>query len=124
MRIQKKLRRQYLPRESRIYLRKIVVLAMIANRNFLKKGYIFDRDINSTITTVKLKGGLHLRSISKALEMKYSTLSRMNLHIKQQVLPFDVKDYDVNIPYSKLAIYNKNKNKIKNESFQLHSKKR
>ena len=117
LRIQKKLRRQYLPRESRIYLRKIVVLAMIANRNFLKKGYIFDRDINSTITTVKLKGGLHLRSISKALEMKYSSLSRMNLHIKQQVLPFDVKDYDVNIPYSKLAIYNKNKNKIKNESF-------
>jgi membrane-bound lytic murein transglycosylase D len=124
LKIQEKLDRQYLPRESRIYLRKIVVLAMIANRNFLKKGYIFDRDINSTITTVKLKGGLHLRSISKVLNMKYSTLSKMNLHIKQQILPFDVKSYDVNIPYSKLGIYSKNKNKIKNESFVIYRVKK
>lgn len=124
LRIQKKLDRQYLPRESRIYLRKIVVLAMIANRNFLKKGYIFDRDINSTITTVKLKGGLHLRSIAKVLKMEYSTLSKMNLHIKQQLLPFDVKSYDVNIPYSKLGIYSKNKNKIKNESFTIYRVKK
>lgn len=124
LKIQDKLDRQYLPKESRIYLRKIVVLAMIANRNFLKKGYIFDRDINSTLTTIKVKGGLHLRSISNVLNMKYNSLSRMNRHIKQQIVPFDVKSYDVNIPYSKLGIYNRNKNKIKNDSFVIYKVKK
>ncbi|MAD42564.1 MAG: hypothetical protein CL623_09260 [Arcobacter sp.] len=124
LKIQEKLDRQYLPRESRSYLRKIVVLAMIANRNFLKKGYIFDRDINATITTVKVKGGLHLRSISKVLNMKYNTLAKMNIHIKQKIVPFDVKRYDVNIPYSKLGIYNKNKNRIKNDSFVIYRVKK
>jgi membrane-bound lytic murein transglycosylase D len=124
LKIQDNLDRQYLPRESRSYLRKIVVLAMISNRNFLKKGYIFDRDINATITTVRVRGGLHLRSISKALNMKYNTLVKMNIHIKQQILPFDIKYYDVNIPYSKLGIYNKNKNKIKNDSFIIYKVKK
>ena len=122
LKIQKNLDRQYLPRESRSYLRKIVVLAMIANRNFLKKGYIFDRDINTTITTIKVKGGLHLRSISNALKMNHNDLAKMNLHIKQQIVPFDVKSYDVNIPYSKLGIYNKNK--IKNNSFVIYRVKK
>lgn len=124
LKIQEKLDRQYLPRESRSYLRKIVVLSMIANRNFLKKGYIFDRDINATITSVKVKGGLHLRSISKVLNMNYNTLAKMNIHIKQEIVPFDVKRYDVNIPYSKLGIYNKNKNKIKNDSFVIYRVKK
>ncbi|MBU3013625.1 LysM peptidoglycan-binding domain-containing protein [Poseidonibacter lekithochrous] len=124
LKIQEKVDRQYLPSESRSYLRKIVILAMIANRNFLKKGYIFDRDINATITTVKVKGGLHLRSISKVLNMKHNTLAKMNIHIKQEIVPFDVKRYDLNIPYSKLGIYNKNKNKIKNDSFVIYRVKK
>ena len=120
LKIQKNLDRQYIPSESRAYLKKIVVLSMIANRNFLKKGYIFDRDINSTLTTVKVKGGLHLRNIASILKMKFSSLSKMNMHIKQYITPSDVKKYDVNIPYSKLAIYNKNKNKIVNNTFKIY----
>ncbi|WP_122892887.1 lytic transglycosylase domain-containing protein [Arcobacter peruensis] len=122
--IQSNLDRQYLPRESRAYLRKIVVLSMIANRNFLKKGYIFDRDINATLTTVKAKGGLHLRSIASVLNMKFSTLAKMNLHIKQYIIPSDVKKYDINIPYLKLERYNKNKNKIRSDSYVIYRVKK
>jgi len=122
--VQSNLDRQYLPRESRAYLRKIVVLSMIANRNFLKKGYIFDRDINSTLTTVKAKGGLHLRSIASVLNMKFSTLAKMNLHIKQYIIPSDVKKYDINIPYLKLERYNKNKNKIRSDSYVIYRVKK
>lgn len=124
LKIQEKLERQYLPAESRAYLRKIVVLSMIANRNFLKKGYIFDRDLESTLTTVKVNGGLHLRSIASILKMKFDTLSKMNMHIKQYIVPADVKKYDINIPYSKLSIFNKNKNKIKNDSFVIYRVKK
>lgn len=122
--VQSNLDRQYLPRESRAYLRKIVVLSMIANRNFLKKGYIFDRDINSTLTTVKAKGGLHLRSIASVLNMKFSILAKMNLHIKQYIIPSDVKKYDINIPYLKLERYNKNKNKIRSDSYVIYRVKK
>ena len=120
LKVQKNSRRQYIPRESRAYLRKIVVLSMVANRNFLKKGYIFDRDINSTLTTISVKGGLHLKNISNILKMNFNTLSKMNLHIKQKIIPSDVKKYDLNIPYSKLALYNKNKNKINNDTFIVY----
>ena len=118
--IQTNVKRQYLPRESRAYLRKIVVLSMVANRNFLKKGYIFNRDINSTLTTVKVKGGLHLRNIANVIDMDFKSLSNMNLHIKQDIIPANTKNYDLNIPYSKLEIYNKNKNKIKNDTFAIY----
>ncbi|MGB1227548.1 MAG: transglycosylase SLT domain-containing protein [Poseidonibacter sp.] len=124
LKVQKNLDRQYLPGESRAYLRKIVVLSMIANRNFLKKGYIYDRDINSTLTTVKAKGGLHLRSIANVLEMDFNKLAQMNLHIKQYIIPSDMKKYDINIPYLKLERYNKNKNKIRNDSFVIYHVKK
>ncbi len=124
LKVQKKLRRQYLPKESRAYLRKIVVLSMIANRNFLKKGYIYDRDINSTLTSVKAKGGLHLRAIASSIDMKFNDLYKMNMHIKQHIIPIDVKEYDVNIPYSKLAIFNSKKNRIKNNSFVIYRVKK
>jgi len=120
IRIQSKINRQYLPKESRIYLRKILVLAMVANEKVFQKSNIFIRRIDSSLTTIRVKGGIHLRSLSKVMNMKFSELTEINKHIKQYILPIDATYYDVNIPYKKLKLYNRNKNKIKNNSFVVH----
>lgn len=120
IRIQDKIDRQYLPKESRIYLRKILALAMVSNEKVFQKSNIFIRRMDSSLTTIRVKGGIHLRSLSKIINMKFSELTKLNRHIKQYILPIDVKYYDVNIPYKKLKLYNRNKNKIKNNTFIVH----
>ena len=120
IRIQEKIDRQYLARESRVYLRNILALSFVANKNVFQKSNIFIRKMDKSLTTVKVKGGLHLRSLSSILNMKFSDLTKINRHIKQYILPIDVKYYDVNIPYSKLKLYNRNKNKMKNNYFVIH----
>jgi membrane-bound lytic murein transglycosylase D len=120
IRIQEKIKRQYLPKESRIYLRKILTLAFVANKSVFQKSNVFIRNMNQSLTTVKVKGGFHLRSLSSILKMKFSELIKINRHITQYILPIDVKYYDVNIPYSKLKLYNTHKNKMKNNYFVVH----
>ena len=120
IRIQSKIKRQYLPKESRNYLRKILALAMIANQRVFQKSNIFIRKMDSSLTTISVKGGIHLRSLSKVMDMNFLELTKINRHIKQYILPIDVKHYDVNIPYKKLKLYNYNKNKIQNNSFAIH----
>ncbi len=120
IRIQSKIDRQYLPRESRIYLRKILALAMVANERTFQKSNIFIRKMDSSLTTIKVKGGIHLRSLSKIINMKFSELTAINRHVTQYILPVDVKYYDVNIPYKKLKLYHRNKNKINNNTFVVH----
>ena len=120
IRIQSRIDRQYLPKESRIYLRKILALAMIANERVFQKSNIFIRKMDLSLTTIRVKGGLHLRSLSTIMNIKFSELTKLNRHIKQYILPIDSKYYEVNIPYKKLRIYNKNKDKINNNSFIVH----
>ena len=66
--------------------------------------------MNKSLTTVKVKGGLHLKTLSSILKMDIKDLIKINRHIKKNILPKDVKYYDVNIPFTKLRLYNLYKN--------------
>ena len=126
--VQKKISRQYLPSESRHYLRKIISLAMMNNQGFIQNrdnSHLLNMGITaSNISTVYVKGGLHLENIASAIGMKYKDLYKLNKHIKRNIIPNTEKTYPIYIPYSRLSRFNLNKNKIKSTRYAIHLVKR
>lgn len=119
--------RQYLPRESRNYIRKIISLAMMNSQSFItnsENSHLLNIGISTTVATAPVKGGLHLRNIAKAIGMKYKDLHALNKHLKRSIIPPTDKFYTINIPYSRLVVYNQNKNQIKDTKFAVHTVKR
>ncbi len=120
---QKKVRRQYLPEESRGYIRKIISLAMMNNQSFVTENdhaHIRNIGITSPIATVSVKGGLHLKNIAKAIGMEYRDLKMLNKHIIRNVIPTYKNDYEIYIPYSRLSIFNQNKMNIEPTKYKIH----
>lgn len=125
--VQKGLDRQYLPKESRRYIRKIISLAMMNSQNFIKSNensHLLNMGISQTIATVPVKGGLHLKNVAKSMGMTYEDLLKLNKHIKQSIIPPTDKYYTINIPYSRLSRFNENRNEIQDTQFAIHIVKR
>jgi membrane-bound lytic murein transglycosylase D len=122
---QKGLRRQYIPNESRKYIRKIISLAMMNNREFLiqdDNSHLLNRGICDPIATVKVSGGIHLKDISKIIGISYKRLQGLNQHITQYIIPFNNKKdrYNIYIPYSSLTRFNANIKSIKPTNFEIY----
>jgi len=120
---QKNLRRQYLPVESRNYIRKIISLAMMNNQSFITENdnsHIRNIGVTSPIATVKVKGGLHLRNIAQAIGMEYRDLKMLNKHIVRNIIPTYEDEYHIYIPYSRLSRFNLNKINIEPTKYQIH----
>lgn len=120
---QKKVRRQYVPRESRGYIRKIISLAMMNSQSYIKtpeNSHLLNLGISTTIATIPVKGGLHLRNIAKAIDMDYKALKKLNSHIKQDIIPPTELHYTINIPYTKLSKFNEAKGDIVDTKYAIH----
>lgn len=120
---QKNLRRQYLPVESRNYIRKIISLAMMNNQSFITENdnsHIRNIGLTSPIATVSVKGGLHLKNIAKAIGMEYRDLKMLNKHIVRNIIPSYDDEYHIYIPYSRLSRFNLNKMIIAPTQYKIH----
>lgn len=127
LRVQDKVSRQYIPFESRRYIRKIISLGMMNSQSFIKveeNSHLLNMGISKTIATVPVKGGLHLKNIAKVIDMSYSELLDLNKHIKQSIIPPTEKYYAINIPYDKLTLFNKNSSLIEDTKYAIHVVKR
>jgi len=105
-------KKKYLPKESRRYIRKIIALALIgSDENYhLKRDfdYILNRGSAYSLATVKVKGGEVLDEIAKDIKIKRSILRELNAHLKYGFVPPNVKEYDIYLPYIKLADFKEN----------------
>ena len=93
--VQKKIRRQYIPNESREYIRKIISLAMMNNQSFItdkNNDHLRNFGFSSAIATVNVPGGLHMKNIADAIGMKTRDLLKLNRHIKRFIVPSNVKN--------------------------------
>lgn len=123
LREQEGLDRQYLPKESRRYIRKIISLAMMNSEDFIgaeENSHLLNMGISTTISTVNVKGGLHLKNIAKSIGMTYEELHKLNMHIKQSIIPPTKESYTINIPYSRLSTFNENVSTIEDTKFAIH----
>lgn len=119
--------RKYLPKESRIYIRKILSLAFMSkSTNFLMVDnfeHLLNRGSIYPISSVEIKGGTHLRLVADSMNISLDELKKLNKQLKQNYIPPYEKRYSINIPYSRLALFKQNfkESKIK---YLIHSVKR
>ncbi|MEA3512547.1 MAG: LysM peptidoglycan-binding domain-containing protein [Campylobacterota bacterium] len=119
--VQKAVKRQYLPEESRGYIRKIIALAMMNNSDFLIKDentHLLNRGISDPIAHIDVKGGVLLRNVAELIGLKKNKLKSLNQHIKKDILPLEHDTYRLYIPYSKLSRYNANKENLKSTQYE------
>lgn len=99
--------KKYLPKESRMYLRKVITLAMMGNdEQFLLKNeyeHILNRANAYSVSTVQVKSGESLAKVAELIEMPLEELQKLNRHIVDDTVPAEEESYAVYIPYIKLA---------------------
>ncbi len=106
LRYQKGLDRQYLPKETRKYIIKILAMSFLFNNDeFIKysNSYILNSGVTSGIEKVKVPAGTSLYYVAKLLHMDYKSLREKNLHIKNAFTP--PYKYYIYIPYRKVAYF-------------------
>ncbi|MDT8339665.1 MAG: LysM peptidoglycan-binding domain-containing protein [Sulfurimonas sp.] len=100
-------KKMYIPRESRLYIRKIVALALMGNdEQFLLKSeyeYLLNRANAYSISTVRVPRGESLKRVSKLVGIPLSELQKLNRHLKYDFAPPYLGGYDIYIPYIKLS---------------------
>ena len=105
-------KKKYIPRESRLYIRKIVALALTGNDEAYlinsEYAHLLNRANAYSIATVKLSKGERLSRLSKILDMPHSDLKKLNRQLKYDFIPPYAKQYDVYIPFIKLAEFKRN----------------
>ena len=125
--VQKKVDRQYLPAESRGYIRKIISLALMNNSDFLLKdenNHLLNRGISDPIAKIEVQGGVLLKNVAKVIGINKKQLKELNQHIKKNILPLDKDKYTLYIPYSKLSRYHANKQNLEATPYEPYIVKR
>jgi membrane-bound lytic murein transglycosylase D len=104
LRYQPNLQRQYLPRETRNYIRKVVALNLLFNnRKFLGQRYAFLLNLNSpsSIAKIQVPSKTPLKKISRLTGISLRKLKNLNPQLRKNVTPpYKCHLY---IPYEKLA---------------------
>ena len=121
---QKTIKRQYIPNESRDYIRKIISLAMMNNSDFLISDdnyHLLNRGIANPIATVQVSGGVALRNIAEVIGVSAKRLEALNPQIIQNIVPPEDKKYDIYIPYTTLARFKENIKNLKPTKFEVYT---
>jgi len=122
-------KKRYIPKESRLYIRRIVALAMMGNDEQLllksEYGYLLNRANAYSISTIKLPKGESLKRVSKLVGIPIKELKKLNRHLKYDFIPPYADNYDIYIPYIKLSDFKQKyyKEKIQN-IYRVHRVKR
>lgn len=117
---------QYIPEETRNYIRTILAMSLLFNDvDFLKAqnvDYLLNRGAADSIASVSVKGGISLSSIAKAARIPLDELQKYNRHFTRAFLPPGNNRYNVYLPYDKLRTFKQhfNENKYPDSVFVTH----
>ena len=106
LRYQRHIKRQYLPKETRDYILKILSISFLYNKEkFIKlvQKKFENSILKPTFIAVKVPPGTSLFYISKILNVSYDTLRLHNLQLKYSFTP--PYKYYIYIPANKLALF-------------------
>lgn len=96
---------KYLPRETRQYIKKILLVAMIGENITL--GFSNDKsdDLENTLIQVDVHGGTSLKVIAALLKMKEQKLLDLNSGLKNGLVPNAKAMYKITIPIEKMYAF-------------------
>ena len=92
-------RSKYLPKETREYINKIILMAMIGESSHIDFGSInYDREV----IKVEVPSGVSLKKLAKELKMDTQILLSLNKSFKNGIVPKKKKIYKIVIPLDKV----------------------
>ena len=105
-------RKKYIPKESRLYIRKILALAIMgSDERYLirnRYGFLLNRSNTNLIVPVSVSGGERLSRVAKSINLPTRELIKYNHHLKYDFVPPYTKEYTIYIPYDKLSTFKQN----------------
>ena len=105
--------KKYIPSETRSYIRMIISMGAAFNDiGILKneeKEYFLNRGVTTTLTSIKIQGGVSLDSIAKGAGISLKELKQYNRQFRYDFLPpSDKVEFDVYLPYEYLLSFKQN----------------
>lgn len=96
---------KYLPKETQLYIKKILLVAMIGEN--ISLGLEDDEDnllyiYGDNTVQVEVEAGEKLSYVAKMIKMKPKKLLKLNPHFKSGTVPVYLPKYNMNIPKDKL----------------------
>ena len=112
---------KYLPRETRQYMKKILLLAMIGENEILDFNSGTDETLENALIQVDVLAGTPLKEIATLLKMKEDKLLSLNKNIKGGRVPQGRSTYKITIPIEKVyAFYLRYRLPEKKKVFKSH----
>ena len=93
----------YLPKETREYIKKILLVAMIGENNIF--GFATTAEFPKDTTVVEVESGTDLKKVAKVLKMDTSVLQKLNSKIKNGIVLSKEKKYKIQIPIDKVFAF-------------------
>lgn len=121
--------KKYLPKESRLYIRKILMMSFISNStDFMldnESEYLLNRANNATFTKVEVKSGTMIKDVAQSIGISFNELKSYNPHIKRAfVSPIGESNY-LYIPQDRQVAFTQNFDNTKNsEKYAVYSTKK
>ncbi len=111
-------KKKYISKESRLYVRKIVMMANLANdEDFLAQNgldHLMNRGSTFSLATVEVKGGTPLSSIAESARISVKVLKEYNPQLRYYFTPPQNKKYTIYIPYDRYSFFQQNYKPVKN----------
>ena len=114
-------RSKYLPHETRQYIKKLLLLAMIGEN--LTLGFSNDKSDNfeNPLIEVDVLAGTLLKEIAALLKMEEEKLLNLNRSVKNGVVPHDKPMYKITIPIEKMyAFYLRYEQPVPQKHYKSH----
>jgi len=97
---------KYLPKETRLYIYKILLVSMIGEN--ISLGFSNDLDevsdiYGNEVIQVEVEAGENIKYIAKMIGMKVKDLLKLNHHFKNGIIPVSLPKYMINIPSDKVV---------------------
>jgi membrane-bound lytic murein transglycosylase D len=118
-------RKKYLPRESRLYIRKIVMMESLANNSSFILGndsdYLLNRGTVETFSKVYVRQGTSFSSIASSINLSLKQFKSYNPQFRYNFVPPRKGMYRIYIPYDKQIAFKKNFDSSKSQGrFYVH----
>ena len=121
--------KKYLPKESRLYIRKILMMSVISNSTgfMLDNGseHLLNRANNATFVKVEVKSGTALKDVSESIGVSVKELKAYNPHLKHLFTePMGNKTY-LYIPQDRQIAFSQNFDQTKEpEKYAIYTTKK
>lgn len=104
--------KKYLPKESRLYIRKILMMSFISNSTefMVDNGseYLLNRANNATFVKVNVKSGTSLKDVAESIGVSMNELKAYNPHLKHTFTPPTNSESYLYIPQDRQIAFTQN----------------